>query len=49
MIAIGYINGKEVGRHERRFSGRATAVKLEADYDTIYADGSDLTRVIVSR
>lgn len=48
LTAVGYIGGIEVARHVRHISGRATSVKLEADYETITADGSDLTRVVVS-
>lgn len=48
MEAVGYIDGKEAARFERKISVRARAVKLEADYSTIEANGYDLTRVVVS-
>lgn len=41
-------HGHQAGEKVIRTAGRATDIKLEADRDTIYADGSDLCFVTVS-
>lgn len=46
--AVSYKNGKEVARDVRLTSGKPVALKLEADRQTISADGYDLSYVTVS-
>jgi hypothetical protein len=49
LKATGFVNGKAVVEHTVRTPGKPVALKLAADYDTIYAGGgADWTRVVVS-
>ena len=47
LRAIGYINGKESAAHSVTTPGRPVKLVLEAQYDSIAADGSDLTSVAI--
>lgn len=47
LVAIGYINSKEAARAERKTPGAAAKLIVTPDYDTLTADGSDMTQVAV--
>ncbi|MCQ2177658.1 MAG: DUF4982 domain-containing protein [Bacteroidales bacterium] len=46
--AVAYRDGEEVGRTSRETTGKACSIKLEADRQTIDADGYDLSYVTVT-
>ncbi len=48
LEAIGYIDGKEVTSHRIGTAGKAHQIKLEADRNTVSADGMDLVYVTAS-
>ena len=47
LSAIGYRNGEAVIRAERKTAGKAAAIRLTADRDTLIGTGSDATTVRV--
>ncbi|MBD3421937.1 MAG: DUF4982 domain-containing protein [Chitinivibrionales bacterium] len=49
IVARGYVNGRPTTEHSVRTPLTAERLKLAADYDTLYADGADFTRVVVSQ
>ena len=48
LRAVGYINGEMVTETTRKTPGSAAKLILEADYDTLAADGTDMTAVTVT-
>lgn len=46
--AIGYVDGEEVASHRMETAGVPYGIKLEADRDTVRADGMDLVYVTAS-
>jgi beta-galactosidase len=46
--AVGYRNGKQVAEHTWRKPGKPVALTIETDRESIVADGSDFSRVIVT-
>lgn len=48
VTAIGYIDGKEAARYTQRTPEKAHKLILTPDYDTIVADGTDMTQVTVT-
>ena len=48
LKAVGYINGKQVGECVRKTPGKAVRLVAEADYNTLTADGTDMTSVSVT-
>ncbi len=48
VTAVGYINGKEAARYTQRTPKKACKLVLTPDYETIVADGSDMTQVSVT-
>lgn len=47
ITAVGLINGQEVERHTIYPFGQPEKIKLTADFDSIIADGADMTRVVL--
>ncbi|MBD3319822.1 MAG: DUF4982 domain-containing protein [Chitinivibrionales bacterium] len=48
LKAVGYIGDAPRAEHIRRTPGAAAAVHIAADFDTLDANGADLTRLVVS-
>lgn len=42
LLAVGYRDGKEIGRHRLRSAGKANALRVEANRQTLPADGQSL-------
>lgn len=47
LRAVGYVDGREVATHVRNTPGTACKLAVTAEYNTLIADGSDFTQVIV--
>lgn len=47
LKAVGYVNGKEVTTHVRNTPKEGYKLVMSSDYNTLIADGSDFTQVIV--
>lgn len=47
LRAIGYVEGREVAAHVRNTPKEAAKLVIRTEYDTLIADGSDFTQVIV--
>lgn len=48
LTAVGYIDDVKVGECVRKTPGNATGLTAKADYDTLAADGTDMTSVAVA-
>lgn len=48
LTAVGYIDDVKVGECVRKTPGNATGLTAKADYDTLVADGTDMTSVAVA-
>lgn len=48
LKAVGYINGRQVGEYVRKTAGEPVRLVVEADYDALTADGTDMTSVSVT-
>ncbi len=47
LTAVGYVNGREAARAERRTPGPAARLSVVPDYGALTADGADMTSVTV--
>lgn len=47
LKAVGYVNGKEAAIHVRNTPKTAAKLVMNANYDTLTADGSDFVQIIV--
>ena len=47
VTAVGYIGGKEAARYTQKTPGKAVKLSLVPDYDTITADGCDMTQITI--